>query len=159
MLLFGGILKYWHSRISDNEIYFNWISLNDIMKVFSIKRHCLKAGVEKKLMDANAILVSRDIVGSMEEILLAAHLAKKSFEKRKNLARVPKYEFLLWLTGKKDIKSAIEKSRTADDPGLLLIIFSGSKEITHLLGSCADKPHLPEKADPLALERISLSRV
>lgn len=83
---------------------------------------------------------------SVEEIELASYLTDKAFSERKNIARDRKLEFLLWLSGKRDIKSAIDATKG------IKVEMKGDK-ITIRPG-----PKI-KKADPLALERISLSRV
>jgi tRNA threonylcarbamoyladenosine modification (KEOPS) complex Cgi121 subunit len=87
----------------------------------------------------------------MEEIELAYHLAKKSFAGKKNIARKFKYEFLLWLSGTRDIKNAMKKTAPEKGKPFLLIVFSGQMK--------GEKPALKKTADPLRLERISLSRI
>jgi len=84
---------------------------------------------------------------TLEEIMLADHLTSKALQERKNIARERKLEFLLWLSGKRDIRSAIEATKGIEvgigDDGKITIRPEPKKK----------------KADPLALERISLSRV
>ncbi len=100
----------------------------------------------------SAIAVSPAAVSSMEEVQLAYVLAKKAFESGKNIAKKFKFEFLLWLTGRTDINSALNAAapKTGD---FFVIAFRRMR----LAG--ARKAGLKKKAEPLALERISLSRI
>ncbi|MEM2909339.1 MAG: KEOPS complex subunit Cgi121 [Candidatus Bilamarchaeaceae archaeon] len=101
------------------------------------------------------IAVRSDFARSKEEFYLAYLLAKLAFKNKKNIAKKFKYEFLLWLTGKRDIRSALAVSEPKGKM-CLLILFKRKKY--ERIGK-----RLPLKlrkhADPLALERISLSRV
>ncbi|MEM3075738.1 MAG: hypothetical protein QW590_02855, partial [Candidatus Bilamarchaeaceae archaeon] len=56
------------------------------------------------------IAVRSDFARSKEEFYLAYLLAKLAFKNKKNIAKKFKYEFLLWLTGKRDIRSALAVS-------------------------------------------------
>lgn len=107
-----------------------------------------KAGDE---VPDDAVAVKIGFVESFEELELAEHLARKSFKEGKNIAKKFKYEFLLWLSGTRDIKNALKK--TAPEGEHLLVIFSGLDEIK------GKRPGLRKKAEPLAMEKISLSRI
>lgn len=116
----------------------------------------------KKIADFNAIFVRPNIVNSKEQLELAYFLAKKSFKEKKNIARDFKLEFLLWLTGKKDIKTAIALSIPKNEKALVIVLSDSSKNsnktrIKNLLG--AKNLELTKKADQFALENISLSRI
>lgn len=122
----------------------------------------LRTGMDiyKRLDAFDAVAVRTDAVESLEEMELAFHLAKKSFERKKNIAKKRKYEFLLWLAGKTDITSAMKA--TAPFGGeILLVVFSdgNEREILELLDAEKRPLSLKKKAEPLALEMISLSRV
>ncbi len=96
------------------------------------------------------LLINPEKVHSMEELELAYLLTKDSFRKKRNIARKFRYEFLLWLSGKTDIKSAVKWAEPASKEALL-ILFEGSRKL---------KPaKLKKRAEPLNLERISLSRI
>jgi len=99
------------------------------------------------------ILVLPSDAYTLEEIELAYALAKKSFADKKNIAKKFKFEFLLWLTGKKDINSALSQISFDKEKSYTVIVF-GNIKIPN-----AKKPRLKKRADPLALERISLSRI
>jgi len=147
------------------------------MKVLALRTELSGKKLEEALVSFDAILVERTLVRSIEEIHLAEHLAKRAFEKKKNIAKKMKYEFLLWLTGKTDLASAFRIAKPKGDE-MMLIVFSGDeKDIlkaldakletmwakpTSLPGARhlrAGNPQLETQADPLELERISLSRV
>jgi len=99
----------------------------------------------------DAITIRKDLVESEEEIKLAHYLAELSFKKKKNIAKKFKYEFLLWLTGKTDIKSAFDISEPRGKE-CIAVIFSESK--------IKGKPTgLKKTAEPLDIEKISLSRI
>ena len=124
----------------------------------------LRTGLSgKKLEDAlicfDAILVERTLVHSMEEIRLAEHLAKRSFEKKKNIAKKMKYEFLLWLAGKTDLASAFRIAKPKGEEAVLIVFSGDAKEILAALDAEEINLDLEERANPLELERISLSRV
>jgi tRNA threonylcarbamoyladenosine modification (KEOPS) complex Cgi121 subunit len=94
--------------------------------------------------------INKESVESMEEIKLAYHLSRAAFKNKTNIAKKLKYEFLLWLAHTRDIKNAMKK--TAPKKGkTLLVLFSG--EINR------KNAKLKENADPLRLEKISLSRI
>lgn len=116
------------------------------MRVFMLER--APDGIE----DMDAVAVKPEAARSMEELKLAYHLAKRSFEKDQSIARKFKYEFLLWLSGTRDIKNALRK--TAAGGSCLLILFSGDPP-----QGAEEAKGLPEEADALRLEAISLSRI
>ena len=95
------------------------------------------------------IAIGRQCVNSLEELELALHLAESAFKKNKNIAKSLRFEFLLFLAGTRDIRSAMKK--TAPGKKHLLVIFSDE--------GVGDGVDLRKKAEPLSLERISLSRV
>jgi len=99
----------------------------------------------------DAISVRKDLVKSEEEIKLAHHLAELSFKSKKNIAKKFKYEFLLWLTGKTDIKSALRISEPKQKE-CIAVVFGDS--------TVKGKAHnLKRTAEPLDIEKISLSRI
>lgn len=114
---------------------------------------CMKAylftGNEDEIQE-DAVLINPEKVKSYEELELAYLLARKSFRNKKNIAKKFRYEFLLWLSGKTDISSAIKYFKTSKKQNLL-ILFKGKMKL---------KPaKLEKRAEPLDLERISLSRI
>jgi tRNA threonylcarbamoyladenosine modification (KEOPS) complex Cgi121 subunit len=87
-------------------------------------------------------------------IKLANHLAEKSFKNKNNISKHLRYEFLLWLSSKKDISSAFSTTMPGDCDYLVICfgkktpIFGTKKALT-----------LKKEANPLDLEKISLSRL
>lgn len=108
-------------------------------------------GLDEELDGLDAVAVKESAVESMEELELAYHLARKTFAGKKNIARKFKYEFLLWLSGTRDIKNAMKKTAPEEGKPFLLIVFSGQIR--------GEKPALKKTADALRLEKISLSRI
>lgn len=134
------------------------MQLNQNMQVFRIKSESSLEEIDKKLANEQAVVLSLNSIESMEEIKLAEYLAKKSFKNKKNIAKKFKYEFLLWLSGKRDIKSALENTKPKENK-MFIVIFSESKNILKKLGITSKAAGLKKRADPLTLERISLSRI
>ncbi len=119
----------------------------------------LNAGMNRKSLESkeDCITVNLNTLQSLEEAKLALYLAKKSFKNKKNIARKLKYEFLLWLSGKTNIKSAINETAILENEDFFLITFDQRKLIR--IGGIKPKSGLKKDARPLDLERISLSRV
>ncbi len=108
----------------------------------------------------DALLIEPSIAQSKEELTLAEFLTKKSFDDNKNIAKKFKYEFLLWLTGKRDIKSAMKVSEPNCSEALLILFEKKDKQkLLKALNAKEKKFKLKENADALALEKISLSRL
>ncbi len=112
----------------------------------------------------DVVLMDSDSIKAEEELDLAYHLARKTFDNKLAIAKKFKYEFLLWLTGKTDIKSAMKKSEPKDAIDLLVVCFGKEtkKELMEALGLSQvmeKKNILKKRSDPLRLEEISLSRV
>jgi len=108
----------------------------------------------------DALVLDPSVAESKEELELSFYLAKKSLSKKSALAKKMKYEFLLWLTGKTDIRSAMKKSTPKNANELLIMILSGKKEhVLKTLGANEKKKTLKKIADQLRLEEISLSRI
>lgn len=135
----GGILKYWLDEIG--------------MRVLRIGREA--AALLKD--EDGAVAVRAGMVGSLEELQLAYYLAERAFEKRTNVAKKLKFEFLLWLAGKTDIRSAMEI--TAPKGAALAVVFADGAIVRKLEKLGAREARLKKAAEPLALERISLSRI
>lgn len=110
----------------------------------------ISGDAESICRNLDCIAVSPDSAESMEELELACHLANVSFENGTNIGKKLKYEFLLWLSGTRDIKSAIKK--TSPGKEFLVIVFSGECP-------AGRQAELKKRADPLRLEKISLSRI
>ena len=110
----------------------------------------LKISTDEALPE-DSVSIRKDLVKSEEEIKLAYYLAELSFKNKNNIAKKFKYEFLLWLTGKTDIKSALAISEPKGKE-CIAVIFGDSK--------IKGKPsELKKAAEPLDIEKISLSRI
>jgi tRNA threonylcarbamoyladenosine modification (KEOPS) complex Cgi121 subunit len=139
-----GILKDWLDEIA--------------MRVFRIGRGKAAPALLKELQDAeDAVAIRAAMVQSLEELQLAYYLAERSFGNRTNVAKKLKFEFLLWLAGKTDIRSALEI--TAPKGAALAVVFADGAIIRKLEKLGAKEARLKKTAEPLALERISLSRL
>ena len=129
------------------------------MKVLRISS---KAEIRKihELLPEDALIVDSGKVSSSEELELAYRLAKESFENKRNIAKKFRYEFLLWLSGKTDINSALKSSSPSKPDNILLILFKGEpKELLKKLKASEKPLKLKKRAEPLDIERISLSRI
>lgn len=127
------------------------------MRIYAISSTIKGKNLQDALLDYEAAVI--EPAYSIEEIKLAAYLAEKSFKGKRNIAKKKKYEFLLWLSGKTDLKSAFRITNPKGDR-MALVVFSGSKRgILEKLEAENIKMSLQEKADPLDIERISLSRI
>jgi tRNA threonylcarbamoyladenosine modification (KEOPS) complex Cgi121 subunit len=120
------------------------------IKIYECAKKHLSALSKNEL--ENILILPKDAY-TREEIELAYALAKKSFAEKKNIAKKFKFEFLLWLTGKNDINSALDQVSCNEEESCVVIVL-GDIKIPN-----AKKPRLKRRADPLALERISLSRI
>jgi tRNA threonylcarbamoyladenosine modification (KEOPS) complex Cgi121 subunit len=127
------------------------------MQIFAVS---INSAFDFKMLDKlNAVLISRNHVKSVKELQLAEYLSRRAFQTNSSIAKKFKYEFLLWLAGKRDIQCAVDETRP-DSNECLLIIFSGSAK--HIFDqTSAKKQHLTLEIgiDPLRLEKISLSRI
>ena len=114
----------------------------------------------EKLAMADALIVSPLVVSSKKQLLLALYLAKRAFEDKTNVARDFRLEFLLWLSAKTDIKSAVSTSQPKGKEALL-VIFSGTKKkiLEKLHAEEIKEKKLGSEIDPIALEKISLGRI
>ncbi|HSB46503.1 MAG TPA: KEOPS complex subunit Cgi121 [Candidatus Bilamarchaeum sp.] len=124
----------------------------------------VRSGMERKalcraLEDTDAIALGTEAAGSTEEISLALHLAGHSMAKKTNIARKLKYEFILWLSGKRDIRSAMEATAPKEGDEFFVAVFSDDEHALEKIGAKKLPLGLKKKAGPLALEKISLSRV
>ena len=70
------------------------------MKVFRISGRA-GTGKMQELLPENALLLDAGKINSEEELELAYRLARDAFDKRRNIAKQFRYEFLLWISGKK----------------------------------------------------------
>jgi hypothetical protein len=146
------------------------------MRILRIRCPLPQDELMKRLDPLDAVAVRDDIVSSLEEFGLAEHLAKSAFSKKTSIARQMRYEFLLWLSGKTDIKSAMRctsprkkagadegagNGEGADGSGFFVVVFSDTEPeaVCRMLGAKRIPLGLEKKAEPLALERISISRI
>jgi tRNA threonylcarbamoyladenosine modification (KEOPS) complex Cgi121 subunit len=108
----------------------------------------------------DALVLDPNAARSQEALRLALHLAESASAEKKAISRKPKYEFLLWLTGKTDIRSALEISSPKDAKDLLIISFGEKKSsLLKTLEARERKKALKIEGDALELEGISLSRI
>jgi len=131
------------------------------MRFFRVKTALGAAVLCDALGKLDAIAVRTGAAASEEEFELAAYLAERSFAEKTNIARAPQYEFTLWLAGTKDIKSSVrELSPNEGEREFFVFVFSDAVEREIMAGLNAEKLPLglQKKGEPLALERISLSR-
>ena len=138
--------------------------MDECMRFFFAKSRLQIYELRKKSDALDLLILDPHAVKAEEELTLAFHLANKSFGNKRAIAKKFKYEFLLWLTGKTDIKSSMKKSEPKDAGELLVVCFGKEtkKELLEELGSSElneRKFVLNKIADPLQLEEISLSRV
>jgi len=120
------------------------------MLIKRISSKMKKQELERISAENNIILLDPKKVKSIEELKLAEHLAKGQSKKIAN--KFP-LEFLLWLSGKKDIKSAM-KMMFEKNSDFIAVYFSDEIKLGKV-----KKLKLKKKAEPSALERISLSRI
>lgn len=108
----------------------------------------------------DVLLLRPGSADSIQSLKLAEHLAKSSFKENRNIASKFHLEFLLWLSAKKDISSAIRETAFHNPHDLLLISFKGGER---LILKKLDAKKLPlglkKESAPMELERISLGRI
>lgn len=129
------------------------------MRFFRVRSSLGPEALRRALEDADALAISEKAAGSEQEVDLALHLAEDAFEKGKNIGRKLKYEFILWLAGKRDIKSAMEATAPGPGEDFFVALFSGGEGALEKIGATRLPLGLKKTADPLRLERISLSRI
>ena len=130
------------------------------MQIYRLKSEMNSKDLCKELDQIDAIAISTSFVQSLEEIKLAHHLAESAFSRKKNIGRKLKYEFLLWLAGKRDIKSAMEITTPKEGEDFFVVVFSHLHEnILKRLKARKKKNSLVKDGEAIALERISLSRI
>lgn len=130
------------------------------MRIFRVRSAVSREALHSALDRLDAVAVRRGAVGSLEEAELAEHLARAAFERKTNISRQLRYEFLLWLSGKTDIKSAMAETKPDGDE-FFVVLFSDAVPDGEVRGDMEAKLlplALKRRAEPLALERISLSR-
>jgi len=116
--------------------------------------------LQERAAKLDALVLDPSIARSEEALELAWHLSGKSIRRGTSISKKPKYEFLLWLSGKTDIKSALAQSAPKDPKDILIVLFNEEKKhALEALGAKEKKKTLKKGADPLELEGISLSRI
>lgn len=127
-----------------------------IMQILPVTSKLDQTTIQKRLEQIDAIAIRTGLIKSLEEFKLAEHLAVNSFKNKKNIANKFKYEFLLWLTGKRDIRSAIEETKP-DKREFVVVMFS--RDNLACIEAKKSNLKIEKDADPLSLERVSLSRL
>ncbi len=115
----------------------------------------------RRAMRKKIILLDAKKVGSREELELAHALAKKSLEEGTAVSEKMEIEFVLWLSGKKDIRRAFEEiGLGGKEKEFIAVSFGmGKRELAAELGMKEKKLGLEKDAGWGAVERISLSRI
>jgi len=126
----------------------------------------------RRAMRKKIILLDAGKVGSVEELELAHELAKKSIADGTGISKNMEIEFVLWLSGKKDIRRAFEEvgfdrrpdiwgggQRGAGKEFVAVSFGMGKKEIIAELEMKEKKLGLGKEAGWEAVERISLGRI
>ncbi|MBU0590846.1 hypothetical protein KKF81_00455 [Candidatus Micrarchaeota archaeon] len=115
--------------------------------------------LDKIIQGLDAVAINPDLIESLDEIDLAYHLAKASFDNNKNIGKKLKYEFLLWLSCTRDIKNALKKTAPHSTKDFILIMFSGKFALVHKMIGKKKPLKLKKKGSPTRLEKISLARI
>jgi len=112
-----------------------------------------------KAMKKRMLLLNPGKVGSLGELELAHALAKKSLADGTAISKNMEIEFVLWLSGKKDIRRAFEEAGFNAGKEFIAVAFGmGKKELIAELEMKEKKFGLKKEAGWEAVERISLSR-
>ncbi|MFH0737296.1 MAG: hypothetical protein V1827_01450 [Candidatus Micrarchaeota archaeon] len=130
------------------------------MRILRIQSGLGLTELMRKLDGLDAVALREGIASSKEEFELADHLAKSAFSKKTNIARQLRYEFLLWISGKTDIKSAMAET-SPEKNEFFVVVFSDAKPdaVCRMLEAKELPLRLNKNAEALAIERISLSRI
>jgi tRNA threonylcarbamoyladenosine modification (KEOPS) complex Cgi121 subunit len=119
-----------------------------------------REGLLKTAEQTGTLLLNPKKINSEEGLLLAEKLAKTALKEKRNIAKKPEKEFLLWLAAKKDISSALKSHSFQSPEDVLLVSFTKTKSRLKSLFRLKEKPMgLKKKAAPLEIEKISLSRI
>ncbi|MFH0817687.1 MAG: hypothetical protein V1909_03570 [Candidatus Micrarchaeota archaeon] len=114
----------------------------------------------KKSKKLGFLPLKAGLAHSIEQFQLAHFLAKRSFKNKKNLAKIFELEFLLWLSGERDIRKALSKNDFSPQDFLLVSFRKTDKKSILRELEAKEKPLvLKERPTALDLERISLGRV
>ena len=116
--------------------------------------------LQERAAKLDALVLDPSIARSGEALELAWHLSGKSIRNGTAISRKRKYEFLLWLSGKTDIRSALAQSAPKDPKDILIVVFDGKKApVLEAIEAEEKEKSLKRGADSLELEGISLSRI
>lgn len=114
----------------------------------------------RRAMGKRIVLLDSGKVNSLEELELAHELAKRSLEEGTTISKNLEIEFVLWLSGKKDIRRAFEEIGFKAGKECIAVSFGiGKKELLVELELKEKKLGLKKEAGWEAVERISLSRI
>ncbi len=130
------------------------------MKILRVSSSLSKDEIIEKSGKSGFLALSSKLANSIEQFELAHLLAKKSFKNKTNLARIFELEFLLWLSGERDIRKALGKNDFSPEDFFLVSLKKPNKKSV-LRELCAkEKPlSLKKVADNLELEKIALARL
>lgn len=130
------------------------------MQVLRLSSELTKEEIAKKSKELGFVPVSATFAHSLEQLELARLLAEKSFREKANLAKIFELEFLLFLSGERDIRKALSKNDFS--PKDFLLVSFGKTGKSGFLKSldAQEKPRSLDKvATALELESISLGRI
>ncbi len=130
------------------------------MKIFRLSSPLSKNEIIGKSKRSGFMPLSPKLADSIEQFELAFLLAKKAFRNRTNIAKTLGLEFLLWLSGERDLRSAFAKNDFEPEDFLLVSFGKTDKAMGFRLFCAGEKPlSLKRSAGALELEKISLSRL
>lgn len=121
-----------------------------------------KEELENKSKGAGILILNPKKINAQEELSLAQILAKNATKERRNLAKKEEVEFLLYLSAKTNIQSALKEYAFKNPKELLLVSLQKNKTKTQLSKEfkiTESKPKFKKNATPNQIERISLSRL
>jgi len=113
----------------------------------------------RRAMRKKVILLDSGKIKTVEELELAHELAKKSLEEGTAISKNLGIEFVLWLSGKKDIRRAFEEVGWKTGEFTAVSFGVGKKELVAELELKEKRLGLKKEAGWEAVERISLSRI
>ncbi len=130
------------------------------MEPLRLSSKLAKDAIIQKSRELGFLVLSPAVLRSRQQLALAEELAKRSFSSKTNLANMFELEFLLWLTGERDIRAALKKSDFS--PGDFAVVCFKDVRKKSILDSlaAAERPlELRETSTPIEIEETSLSRV
>ncbi len=122
----------------------------------------IREELEKRAKGAQILLLNPKKITSEEELLLAERLTKDSINEKRSLAKKEEMEFLLWISAKTNILSALKEYGFKSPKELLIISFQKGRakaQLTKEFKLTETKPEFKKSATAQEIERISLSRV